>query len=381
VTAWKPPLHVAIDARILDRPGMEKSGLGRYALEITRALWHARPEWEFTVYSNRADLFESPPRGRRRATRWPTQVSAGRVAWIHVGSAPVALRKRPDVWFGPTYVLPVWWAGPAVVTIQDLVFLLLRERYVGKVNAMYATAATRLSARRAARVICPSGDTRDALIAKWGVAAHKIDLVPNGISEIFFETPGAGGSRQGRVEAPPFLLYVGVFEPRKGLDVIADALSELNSGDIKAELVLAGRPGWGAHDAVDILRRRTEVRIVESPSDEVLASLYRNALALVYPSRMEGFGLPVAEAMASGCPVIATGLGPIREFAGDVPLYVRPDDARQLVQHVETLLHESDRDRQARRQAGREAVTRLRWLGVADSVAASIAGATKGDRP
>jgi glycosyltransferase involved in cell wall biosynthesis len=356
---------------------MERSGLGRYALEITRALCRVRPEWRVTVFSNRADLLDSPPCGRRRGTRWPTQFSAGRVAWIHVGSTPHALRQRPDVWFGPTFVLPLWWRGPAVVTIQDLVFLRLRDYYVGKMNALYATAATRFSARRAARVICPSRETRNALMATWGINSEKIDLVPNGVSDIFFDAPTAMGEpSQGGVEGAPFLLYVGVFEARKGLGVIADALKELNSNGTKARLVLTGRPGWGAEETVERLRRRTDVRIVESPSDGELVSLYRGALALVFPSRMEGFGLPVAEAMATGCPVIATDLDPIREFAGNVPLYIRPDDSTQLVRHVEALLRESEGERQIRRRASSETVRSLRWLSVADRVADSIAGAS-----
>ncbi len=233
---------------------MEMSGLGRYALEITRGLWRVRPEWQFSVYSNRPDLLGPPQRGSRRGTRWPTSFSAGRVAWLHLGASPIALVRRPDVWFGPTFVLPVWWRGPAVVTIQDLVFLLLRDRYIGKANAVYATAATRFAARRATRVICPSGETRNALVEAWGVSSVKIDLVANGVSDLFFEAPVSSGTPSRNSDGePPFLLYVGVFEARKGLDVLATAMSELNSHGTKARLVLVGRPGWGAEEAVELL--------------------------------------------------------------------------------------------------------------------------------
>jgi glycosyltransferase involved in cell wall biosynthesis len=348
---------------------MEHTGLGRYAVEIANALSIVRPNWQFSVFSNRPDLLGTPGNAHLRHTRWPSSHSAGRVAWLHVGSIPAAVRKRPDVWFGPTFVLPFWWSGPAVVTIQDLVFDLLSQHYVGRARARYATAATKLAARKAARIIAPSSETRDALVGHWGIPAAKVDIIPNGVSEIFFSESARSGGTGGDI---PYMLFVGVFEPRKGLEVLERAVADLNRQTTRVKLVLAGRPGWRTDGVVDALMCRHDVEVIESPTDDVLARLYRGALVLVYPSQMEGFGLPVAEAMASGCPVIATDLDCVREFAGEAPLYIRTSDPAGVVRHVDELLNDqaqSDR----RGEKGRATVHDLRWQAVAERVASAIA--------
>ena len=107
------------------------------------------------------------------------------------------------------------------------------------------------------------------------------------------------------------MLFVGTFEARKGLDTL-DAALELLEDEIR--IVLAGRPGWGADEALSRLYDREHVEIVLEPPDERLAELYRGAAALLYTSRLEGFGLPVAEAMATACPVICSDLPAIREW-------------------------------------------------------------------
>jgi glycosyltransferase involved in cell wall biosynthesis len=135
--------------------------------------------------------------------------------------------------------------------------------------------------------------------------------------------------------------------------------------------VLAGRPGWGTERVLAELRSEPGVRLEESPTDERLAELYRQALALVYPSRMEGFGLPVAEAMASGCPVVASDLDCIREFADDVPLYAPPGDPGAFAAALDSLLDDPS-ERAARGRRGVELASGLRWDDVGERTARAI---------
>lgn len=372
-------MHLGIDLRIADRAGMERSGLGRYALELAGALALARPSWRLSLFSNRGDLLAGGLASHRRGTRWPTQRSVGRIAWLHAGSLAAAGRQRPDVWFGPSYVLPAWWRGPSVVTVQDLVFLVMRERYRGRLNARYATAATRLSCRKATRVICPSRDTSRDLSARLGIDPAKICLIPNGVSEAFFAPGETVGPRD--ENNLPELLYVGTFEARKGLDTLYEAMLKINRPRPRARLLLAGKPGWGAADSVAALRREPWVDIVLEPSDRELGLLYRQACGLVYPSRMEGFGLPVAEAIACGGTVIASDLTCIRDFAGDAPLYAAPGDADQLAERILELLRALPEQIEQRRIAGQRSVAALRWSEVAESVARTIEAALVEEPP
>jgi len=356
-------VRVGVDARILDRPGMERSGVGRYALEATRALASVRPDWELEVHSNRSDLFDE--RVRLVTTHWPTERAPGRIAWLHAGSRRTSLVKV-DALFGTAFVLPVWWRGPSVVTIHDLMFVVLRDKYRGRLNAAYASAATRWAARHASAVVCGSQETSALLQRTYGLPGCRVVVVPYGVSPAFrFTEPRDETS----VQDDPYLLFVGTFEARKGLGTIRDALREHGLEGVR--VVLAGRPGWQVEDVLAELRGDPRVSEEHEPSDDRLAQLYRSALAMIYPSEMEGFGLPVAEAMSAGVPVVASGLDCIREFAADAPLYVRPGDGQELSAHVGRL-REDAALRRTHTDRGRLYSAALTWDSVGERTAQAI---------
>lgn len=357
-------MHLAIDLRALDRAGMEQTGLGRYSLELARALAEVRPGWRITAYSNRPELV--PPPLAAVATRLPTASSAVRAAWLHVAAAVETARDRPDVWFSPTFVLPAWRRGASVVTIHDLTFLLLPERYRGHLNARYASAATRMSGRLATRVLCGASETRDLLGARLGVDPAKVAVVPYGVTDGFYSAAGCEPAGP-----PPYLLFVGTFEARKGLESLYEAVRRLNADGQGLRLVLAGRRGWGTEALLARMAEDPAVELRIGPSDDEIARLLREALALVYPSRMEGFGLPVAEAMAARCPVIATELGCIVEFAGEAPLYVPVGDAGAIAAQVERLLG-NPAERARRQAAGARVAEGLRWASAGEATAQVI---------
>lgn len=364
-------MRVAVDLRILDRKGMERTGIGRQAVEATRALRAARPDWTLTVHSNRPDLLADIPGASRRATRWPTASAVGRQAWLHLAAAGTT-RPAPDVWWSPAYVLPAGWRGPAVVTIHDLVFRLHPELYRGRLRAAYFSRATRWSAARAGRVLCPSQATGDRLVGELGVDRGKLVVAPWGIGDAFRDrrAPDRGD----------YLLFVGRWEARKGLDVLRAALAEAAARDRRPRLVLAGGPGWGADDAVRALRSDPGVEVALDPADDELARLYAGARALVYPSRMEGFGLPVAEAMACGCPVIASDLPEIRGWAKDAPLYVRAGDPTGLADALVALGEDPDR-RERMSERGRAIAAGLTWEAFGEAAAGAIQAAAERAHP
>ena len=359
------PPHIAVDLRILDRAGMERSGVGRCAVESLVALRRARPGWRLTVHSNRPDLIEAGRDLEVRGTRWPTGSGLGRVAWLHLRAAR-ATRPAPDLWLAPTFVSPAAWRGPSVVTIHDLVFLLEPERYRGRLNAWHASRTVRSSARRADRVLCPSTAVGERIIRDLGIDAGKVVAAPWGVSGAFRRppAPSAGG----------YILFVGRWEARKGLEVLHGALREAAARGHRLPLVLAGGPGWGAGATVSALLADPGVDAVTDPTDEELAALYAGALALAYPSRMEGFGLPVAEAMACGCPVIASDLPEIRAWAGEAPLYVPAGDPGRLADALIVLATDPERRGEMARR-GRAVAEGLTWDGYGEIAARTIEAA------
>jgi glycosyltransferase involved in cell wall biosynthesis len=358
-------LHVALDLRVLDRDGMERTGIGRYALGALRALHTIRPDWSISVHSNRPRLVAEASGVTVQRTRWPTRFTLGRVAWLHL-AAGTATSRAPDVWWGPAFALPRRWRGPAVVTIHDLVFRLRPELYRSRVRATYATRATAASARRAERVLCPSATTAERVVRELGIDRHKLVVVPWGVDDEFraAAADGDGG----------YVLFVGRWEARKGVGILHGAVSDLTASGRALRLVLAGAPGWGARREIRSLRDDPRVDLVMDPSDERLASLYAQALALVYPSQMEGFGFPVAEAMASGCPVVASDLPELRELARDAAVYVTPGDRRGLADALIALLDDVERRRRMAAR-GREVAEGLTWAACGEVTARTLEAA------
>jgi alpha-1,3-rhamnosyl/mannosyltransferase len=190
--------------------------------------------------------------------------------------------------------------------------------------------------RHAARVLAVSERTKQDLIERYGVPERKVVVTPNGIDPAFCpEGP--------RVEGPPYALFVGTLQPRKDPEAAIEALGLLN-GDLR--LVLAGPDkGGGAQARATASRLGLDSRIEfrgHVDRDE-LAALYRGAACLVLPSRWEGFGLPIVEAMASGTPVVASRVGAIPEVAGEAAVLVEPADASALAAGIERAL--ADRER------------------------------------
>ncbi len=238
------------------------------------------------------------------------------------------------------------------MTVHDLVFKLRPELHRNRLRALYVSRATLASARRAERVLCPSTSTADRLVSESGVDRRKVVVVPWGVGEVF---RAPSGERRG-----DRVLFVGRWEARKGLGTLHGAMRDLAASGHRLRLVVAGAPGWGAGTEIRGLRADPDVELVESPSDEQLASLYSEAMALVYPSSMEGFGFPVAEAMAAGCPVIASDLPELRELARDAAVYVPPSDSRALAVAVAALADDNER-RRTMAARGRELAAGLTW--------------------
>ena len=206
-------------------------------------------------------------------------------------------RANLDLFHAPHYVLPKM-DTPSVVTIHDLIHL---RR--GPAQRLYARTMMRRAVRRSRAVLTVSETVKREIEKELG--ARDVVVTPNGVDEIFFKSAAEGGG------APPYFLFVGNDKTHKNVDAAVEAITR-NDG---AQLVLVGAP-------FDRLRGRERVVCKGFVGQQELAALYRGAIALVMPSTEEGFGLPAAEAMASGTAVITSHAPALVEITGDAALHV-----------------------------------------------------------
>ena len=287
---------IVVDADVL---GRGRTGDETYVANLLRALAELRGDLRIAAITRDASLV---PAGVEPLVL-TTSSQELRMAW----SVPRLLRRVKPSLVHFVHALPLRLDGPAVLTVQDLSFERDRELMGWKDRAVFRRVVPR-SVRRAARVLAISERTKRDLVELYDVPDEKIVVTPLGVDPAF--RPGVGRGT--------YLLFVGAIQQRK--DPLAAAAAAAANG---LQLVVVG-PEKDAALANELRLAGADVR--GYVPKEQLAELYRGAAALVLPSRYEGFGLPVVEAMASGTPVVAAPDEALREVAGDAALFAEPSE-------------------------------------------------------
>jgi glycosyltransferase involved in cell wall biosynthesis len=227
---------------------------------------------------------------------------------------------------------------------------------------------TRFSVRKAAAVIAVSDATRQDVIDVYAVDPSRVICVPNGVDDSMRPLPDedVGQFRERNGLPDRFILYLGTLQPRKNIEVLVRAYALL-ADDIDCPLIIAGAKGWmydRLFTLVDGLELAERVRFAGHVPSEDLVYWYNAATMLVYPSRYEGFGLPLLEAMACGTAVIAANTSSLPEVVGECGLLVEPDDAEGFATAIREIAV-NDGYRQQLEQAGLERAALFTWRNTA----------------
>jgi glycosyltransferase involved in cell wall biosynthesis len=346
----------------------EAGGAGRYASELVPALLEADSDLALTGFVNRdapVSLFEADWVGAIDWVRLPTRFSnkthlAGQVTALPAIAARRGLEVVHSLANGGPPVTP---RVRRVVTLLDLIWLHQQEAWGSRAAFRTMAAMTRVSAKTAHRVITISQAARDDLVRSFGLAPSRIDVTPLGV-----RLPEFAPRREGET---PIVLCVAQKRPYKNLASLIRAVAELR--DERPALVLPGAPTEHERELralVDELGVADRVRFPAWVSDEKLESLYAEATCFVLPSFIEGFGLPVLEAMARGVPVACSDRPALPEVAGDAALLFDPSDQAAVTDAVRRLL----RDQRLREQLSAKGLERARqfsWARTAEETLAS----------
>ena len=270
------------------------------------------------------------------------------VVWYPALVAHAASRRQVDVLHCTIFRAPPRARVPTILTVHDLA--VLRHPDVFPLwTRLYGRVALRRTVRAVDRVIVVSDFSKRETVELTGVDAERVDVVPNGVEPVFtVEGPAAAGE---------YALAVGTVEPRKNLARAIEAAARAG-----VELRVVGDPGWGD---VDVAGAHVE-RLGFLPDDE-LAALYRGALCLVFPSLYEGFGIPAAEAMACGTPVVTSAGSAMADVVGEAGVLVDPLDPASIAAGIE----QADRRRVELVPLGLERAKLYTWERAAEAAAAA----------
>ena len=355
---------IGIDASRAAR--IQPTGTEAYSRQLIQALLQIESEHRFILYSPTAlapDLcgrtspapesapenpisytrthIPSPPHTRLtvRVIPCPRLWTHGRLTWE-------LWRDPPDVLFVPAHVMPLVCPVPALVTVHDLGYLHYPQAH-RPFDRWYLHWTTRRHVHKAAGIVADSEATRQDLIQQYQVDPNRIIVIYPGRdrSLVRVEDPAAIAAVRERYGIKEdYLLYLGTLQPRKNLVRLVEAFARLQaaantrvpstSGPMppppaatRLQLVLAGKEGWLYDDLFQQVRHlglENQVVIPGYIAAEDKAALISGALALVFPSLYEGFGLPVLEAMACGTPVLTSNVSSMPEVAGQAALLVDP---------------------------------------------------------
>ncbi|XVQ12250.1 glycosyltransferase family 4 protein [Spirillospora sp. CA-255316] len=327
----------------------DRGALGRYVDGLLRALHELGAD--LAVACQRADeeRYGALAPGAR-IVKGPAALAhrASRLSWEQSGLPYVAGQVGADVIHLPTYSIPINAGRPTVVTIHDLTVFAEPEVH-DPVRATYIKSATRTAARRATRLVAPSRATRDELVRLLGADPASIDVAYHGVDHEVFHRPSEDeikrvSDRLG-LHGHPYVAYLGALEPRKNVpNLIRGWVRACSDYPDPPALVLAGSGGWDDEVDAALATVPLELRVVR-PGYLPWASLpgfFGGALAVALPSKGEGFGLPVLEAMSCGAPVLTTRRGPLPEVGGDAVAYTEPD-AASIAAALEELVEGPER--------------------------------------
>jgi len=318
-------LKVGIDGRGFASPA---AGVRRYVSELVPALLAIDDSLELIALGGAAD---SVPAGVHHVPEsWHPPTNLG---WATVGLPRSARRAAVDLIHAPAYTAPLYAAVPTVLTIHDVSY----ERHPGWYpyrRDWVRRSFYRRSARAAAHILTDSEFSRGEIAAAYGTALDRITVAPLGAAHTFAEGDPAIATSLPEGISVPFLLHVGDLHERRNLSIVVHALMDARRrlAPTPLSLVLAG-VDHGVGDRLSAIAAHEgaaeAVVRLGAVSEPMLRALYHGAAALVYPSRYEGFGLPLVEAMASGTPAIASRAASIPEVVGEAGVLLDPDDVQR----------------------------------------------------
>ena len=367
-------LRVGFDGRALASPA---AGVRRYAYELFGAL--ASLASVSAVAVGVPSGAPVPPGVERAPGAASLPANPG---WMLTGLPRAARRARLDLFHAPSYTAPFGGPRPLVLTIHDVSYERHPEWYPHKRDPL-RRAFYRWSARTADRIITDSSFSKAEIVEAYGVPSDTVDVVLLAASAAFAR-PSAGTLG---IAGAPYVLHVGDLHPRRNLGIAARAVLQVRHRShafSRLQLVLAG-VDRGVGESLTRLSEssplgRDLVRLIGRADDAALAGLYHGAAALVYPSRYEGFGLPLIEAMTCGTPVIASRAASIPEVTADAAILLDPDDEAAWADAIEAvLLHETGMAARLR-EAGLRRAAQFSWQRSAEATAEVYLRATGGRR-
>lgn len=338
-------MRVGFDAK---RAFNNRAGLGNFSRNTINTLYKFHPENEYFLFSpnSNPEYYNVPDKIKTILPEgfWWNTFKSG---WRRYHISKLIKEYSIDLYHGLSHELPVgieFTGIKSVVTIHDLIFIRYPE-YYNEADRQIYLKKFRHACEAADRIHAISNQTKNDIIEFFNIPSRKIDVIYQSCNATYYKRMHEEERQKvlDKYRIPKqFLLSVGTIERRKNTLNILKAMLKCN---INVPLVIAGRQTKYMLDIDQFIqqnRGKLKVHILTGTTNEELAALYQSAEMLVYPSMFEGFGLPVIEAQASGCPVITSKSSSMPEAGGDGAVYVNPIRETEIGETIAKILNDKD---------------------------------------
>lgn len=354
-------MRIGIDARLWNQ-----TGVGRYIRNLVLNIQKIDFKNNYVLFVRTAD-FENV---KSQITNPKWKIIKCDINWHTVSEqirfASILEKAKLDLLHFPYFSVPIFYNRPFVVTIHDLI---INHFPTGKASTLAFPiyriklfaykVIIKKAAQKAKKIITVSNATKEEVLDHLGVDKDKVVVIYNGVDEkIINHKSEIINQKYGK-----YFLYVGNAYPHKNLERLLLAFSEFLKENKNVKLVLVGREDYFYNklkDKLENINIKNSIIFYQEINDKELVNLYKNALALVMPSLMEGFGLPVVEAMVNGCPVLASEIPSLKEIGKEAAVYFDPKNVEDIAKTLGLMINDEGL-RSEMIKKGYEQVKKFSW--------------------
>jgi glycosyltransferase involved in cell wall biosynthesis len=323
-------------------PAKVKAGIGNYIFNLISELSKIDDKNKYIIFAaiENKDFYRTANKnffvininfwGRNRFIR---------ILWEQLILPFKLIEFKADILFSSGFICPIIKTAINVLTIHDMTFFSHPDVHTF-FKKIYFPFMIKRSANRSEKIIAVSHNTKKEIIKYAGINENKIvvtHLSANNFPQNDIENEKKFLEEKYGINTE-YLLFVGMIEPRKNINLIIEALGKITDKSVK--LVIVGKKGWMVDDLFEEIKvKKLENRVIFTGfvPDEELELFYKNAKVFLYPSLYEGFGIPVLEAMKAGCPVITSNISSLPEVAGDAAIQIKPQNSEELVNAIDSI--------------------------------------------
>ena len=344
-------MRIGIDARLY---GLEHAGLGRYVMRLVEEVLKLDKKNTFVLFLNsaHADKFKNRKRVKVVTTNIPIYSLAEQLILPFVFS-----KEKLDLLHVPHFNAPLIYDGKMILTIHDLIKhdskgpeTTTRHRWLYTIKRLGYLALTNGIAARAEHILVPSNFVKTDVVKRLHVPSERVTVTYEAAAGSIKEDVLSDEEKIKTLNkyhlTQPFIVYTGSVYPHKNLDVLVNAIEKHNQNkevDLELALICSRSVFWERlSKKINDRNLQDRIKLLGFIADDDVSKLYSLALALVHPSKMEGFGLTGLEAMSVGLPVISSNASCLPEVYGDAALYFNPHDVDDLVSCLETFIKDQE---------------------------------------